>query len=95
MNGVGGSMKQSLFVVNTNCIGQDIKNCTRVFIHVFSFNFTPCIRVTPKRVLLQTEKTHMKCCIMLHFIMIRVYIACKGKIRSSDKRIQYVLGIIT
>ena len=31
----------------------------------------PCIRETPKRVLLQTVKTQMKCSIMLHFI--RVY----------------------
>ena len=30
---------------------------------------------------------------MLHFI--RVYTVCKGKKRSSDKRIQYFLKIIT
>ena len=38
---------------------------------------TLCIRETPKRVLLQTVKTHMKCSIMLYFI--RVYTVCKGK----------------
>ena len=52
-------------------------------------SLTLCIRETPKRVLLQTVKTQMKCSIssiMLHFI--RVYNVCKGKKRSSDK-IQY------
>ena len=38
---------------------------------------TICIWGTPKRVLLQTVKTHMKCCIMRHFI--RVNTVCKGK----------------
>ena len=41
---------------------------------------------TPKRVLLQTVKSQMKCSIMLHFI--QVYTVCKVK-RSSDKRIQF------
>ena len=36
-----------------------------------------CIQETPKQVLLQTVKTHMKCSIMLHFI--RVYIVWKGQ----------------
>ena len=38
---------------------------------------TLCIRETPKRVLLQTVKTQMKCSIMLHFI--RVYTVWKAK----------------
>ena len=38
---------------------------------------TLCIREIPKRVLLQTVKTQIKCSIMLHFI--RVYTVCKGK----------------
>ena len=45
---------------------------------------TLCIWETPKRVLLQTVKTHMKCSIMPHFI--RVYTFVKVK-KSSDKRI--------
>ena len=36
-----------------------------------------CTWETPKRVLLQTVKTPMKCRIMRHFI--RVYTVCKGK----------------
>ena len=40
--------------------------------------FNPfCIRITPRRVLLQTVKTQTKCSIMLHFI--RVYTVCKSK----------------
>ena len=44
---------------------------------------TLCTRETPKRVLLQTVKTQMKCRIMRHFI--RVYMVCYDKKRSSDK----------
>ena len=41
-------------------------------------SFNPLyIRETPKRVLLQTVKTQMKCRIMRHFI--RVYPVCKGR----------------
>ena len=54
---------------------------------------TLCIRETPKRVLLQTVKTQMKCSIMLHFI--RVYTVCKGKKRFSDKRIHFFFKFIT
>ena len=36
-----------------------------------------CIRENPKRVLLQTVKTQMKCSIMLHFM--GVYTVCNGK----------------
>ena len=38
---------------------------------------TICILETPKRVLLQTAKTQMKCSMMLHFI--RGYTVHKGK----------------
>ena len=38
---------------------------------------TLCIRETPKRVLLHTVKTQMKCSIMMHFI--GVYTVCKVK----------------
>ena len=48
---------------------------------------TLCISEPPKRVLLQTVKTQMKCSIMWHII--RFYIVCKDK-KSSDKRIQYI-----
>ena len=40
-------------------------------------HLTLCIPETPKRVLLQTVKTQMKCSKMLHFT--RVYTVCKGK----------------
>ena len=43
------------------------------FHNIFNFVFGE----TPKRVLLQTVKTQMKCSIMLHFI--RVYTVCKAK----------------
>ena len=46
----------------------------------FLYKFNPltlCILETPKRVLLQTVKTQMKCPIKLHFI--RVYTVCDGK----------------
>ena len=36
-----------------------------------------CIGETPKKVLLQTVKTQMKCRLVWHFI--RVYTVCKGK----------------
>ena len=49
---------------------------------------TLCIRETPKRVLLQTVKTQIKCSIMLHFIW--VYTVCQGKIRTLDKRLQFI-----
>ena len=44
---------------------------------VLKFTLTLCIRETPKRVLLQTVKTQMKCSKMLHFI--RVCTVCNGK----------------
>ena len=44
---------------------------------------------SPKRVLLQTVKTQMKCSIMLHFI--RVYTVCKGK----NESIMFYEGINT
>ena len=49
---------------------------------------TLCIWDTPKQVSLQTVKTQMKCCIMLHSI--RVYTDCKGK-----KGLQWIFEIIT
>ena len=47
---------------------------------------TLCVRETPKRVLLQRVK-------MLHFNW--VYTVCKGKKRSTDRRVLYFLKIIT
>ena len=45
---------------------------------------TLCVLETPKRVLLQTVKTQIKCSIMLHFI--RVYTVCKGKKDLKTKK---------
>ena len=47
--------------------------------HIECKILTLCIRETPKRVLLQTVKTMMKCSIIT---------VCKGIKRSSDERIQ-------
>ena len=44
---------------------------------IFFECLTFCIQETHKRLLIQTVKTQMKCCIMLHFI--RVYTVCKCK----------------
>ena len=50
----------------------------------FSPCITPCFWKTPKRLLLQTVKTQMKCSIMLHFI--RVYTVCKGMKNLQTKQ---------
>ena len=50
----------------------------------FSPCITPCFWKTPKRLLLQTVKTQMKCSIMLHFI--RVYTFCKGMKNLQTKQ---------
>ena len=54
-------------------------------------SLTLCIRETPKWVLLQTVKTHMKCS-MLHFI--RVYTVCKG-IKDFQTKEYNILLIVT
>ena len=54
-------------------------NKVSVMLIVLSW-LTLCVCGTPKQDLSQTVKTQMKCSIM-------VYTVCKGKKRSSDKRI--------
>ena len=51
-------------------------NTHKVFNPLYA-TLTLCIVETPKRVLLQTVNTQMKCSMMLHFI--RVYTVCKGE----------------
>ena len=55
------------------CVVGDICFCLKTVL----VSLTLCIFEIPKRELLQTVKTQMKCSIMLHFI--RVYTVCKGK----------------
>ena len=54
-------------------------------------NLTLCIQEFPKRVLLQTVKTQMKCSITLHFI--RVYTVFKGEKDLQTKEYNFFLFI--
>ena len=51
----------------------EFKNNPETFTH----GLTCVFGKTPKRVVLQTGKTQMKCSLVLHFIS--VYTVCKGK----------------
>ena len=71
------------------CDSQLLKTLKALFIYKIHVMYATCLLCkpivfgetpkweTPKRVLLQTLKTQMKCSIMLHFS--RVYTVCKGK----------------
>ena len=60
-----------------NLCNNEVRVCNKALHCSTLYILTLCIWETPKRVLLQTVMTQMKCSIMLHFI--RVYAVCKGK----------------
>ena len=45
---------------------------------------TLCILETPKRILLQTVKTQMKCSIVLHFIRVHTVCKCKKDLQTKE-----------
>ena len=53
---------------------------------------TLCLLESPKRVLLKTMKTQMKCSIMLHFI--RVFTVSKGKILDMLYRYMFAHNVL-
>ena len=56
-------------------------------------NWLIWVQMTPKCIFWQTVKTQMKCSIMLHFI--RFCTVCLGKKRSSERKVQFYLKILT
>ena len=56
---------------------KEIKFCDITDMEIYNIVFNSLYSGYPKRVILQTVKTQMKCSIMLHFI--RVNTVCEGQ----------------